>query len=76
MYVASATGLLLPHVRSTPPPPFLIVNLRFDITPAAIVFPSSASEVSGAVKAGVACQLPVVARSGGVRIFLVVHFAV
>ena len=48
---------------------FFTVNLRFDIIPAAIVFPSSASQVSGAVKVGVTCDLPVVARSGGVRIF-------
>ena len=50
-------------------PIFFTVNLRFNIIPAAIVCPSSASQVSGAVKVGVTCDLPVVARSGGVRIF-------
>jgi FAD/FMN-containing dehydrogenase len=75
MYVASATCLLLARTLNSSPV-FFTVNLRFDITPAAIVSPSSASQVSDAVKVGVTCHLPVVARSGGVRIFLVIHFAV
>ena len=43
------------------------VNERYTFQPAAVTFPSSPSEVSRIVKAGVAHNRRVVARSGGVR---------
>lgn len=43
-------------------------NLRFHFKPFAIAYPTNASQVSTAIKAGSAQNLRVVARSGGVRL--------
>ncbi|KAJ7813150.1 glucooligosaccharide oxidase [Mycena olivaceomarginata] len=40
-------------------------NLRYTLSPAAVAFPTSAAQVAAAVKAGVAQNMQVVARSGG-----------
>lgn len=45
------------------------VNLRFTFEPAAIVFPKTAKDVSSILQLAQQFNFPVVARSGGVRLF-------
>ena len=44
---------------------FVVDNLRFNVSPAAVVYPESAQQVAAAIQAGASTHTQVVARSGG-----------
>lgn len=44
-------------------------NLRYNVSPVAIAYPSTPQQVSAVVQAGGSQGLAVTARSGGVRVF-------